>query len=146
MRTVEETKKILNVLIKNDKKHLKFFDAKFNEYEQAKKDNAELYFVVENRNYLVTQYYELKYDLEKSQKNSKNVVEQKPSFETYFLRLLNAFLDFEDNDCTSWILDNYEYLKNRVSQIYANNKTCHLYQFKYVEVVPNNPNNQFIEL
>lgn len=146
MRTVEETKKLLNELIRNDKKHLKFFDAPFVEYEQAKNDNANLYFAIENKYYIVTKYYELKYDLEQSQKNTSNIINEKPSLETYFIRLLNVFVDFEDNNCTSWILDNYEYLKNRLTQIYQNNKSCHLYQFKVVASVPNNPNNKFIEL
>lgn len=146
MRSVEETKQILNVLIRNDKKHLKFFADKYNEFETAKNNGANLYFVVEGRNYLVTQYFELKYNLEKSQKNSKLEVEQKPSFDTYFIRLLNSFCNFEDNNCTEWILDNYEYLKNRVKQIYGENKTCHIYQFKYVESVQENPNNKFIQL
>lgn len=146
MKTVAEIKAHFNVLIKGDKKHIKFFDKEFEEYKKSKDNNANLYFVVEGRNYEVKNYQEIKFNLEKSFKNSSNEVEEKPTFETYFIRVLNAFIDYEDNNCTSWILEHYDYLKNRVLGIYNENKTCHLYQFKYVEKVNENENNSFIEL
>lgn len=146
MKSIEETKKHFNVLIKNDKKHLKFFDQEYKEYKNSKNLNGSMYFLIEDRAYEVKNYKEIKFNLERSQKNSKDEKEEKPSFDTYFIRVLNAFIDFEDNDCSSWILENYEYLKNRVLGIYNNNKTCHLYQFKYVQNIPENKNNSFINL
>lgn len=121
MRPIEETKKILSDLIKNDKKHLRFFDKNFDEYEISKKDNSDFYFIMNNEKYLITNFEHLKLD--------KNV----ETFSTYFLNLLSCFVKFEKNECTNWIIDHYEYLKNRVMEIYKNQKDCYIFQFKKVD-------------
>lgn len=146
MKNVEETKAILNKLIKEDKKHIKFFEDKFEEFEKAKMFNANLYFIIENKYYVVKKYHEVKYDWEKSFQNTEKEIIEKPSFTTYLFRSLNSFLNYEDNNCTSWIAENFEYLKNRIQGIYEKNKTCHIYQFKYVERVRDNSYNQYVRL
>lgn len=148
MRSANETKKILDELIENDKKHIKFFDQKFIEYRNAKSKGANLYFVINGKHYLVMKHHEVKYDFEKSHQNSRDETIEKPTFTTYFYRLLNKFLDFEDNDCTEWIEDNYQYLKEKVKNIYDSDKTCHIYQFKFCDTanIKKSSNNRFITL
>lgn len=148
MKNAEEVKKILNQLIDDDKKHIKFFDQKFIEYRNAKSKGANLYFVINGKHYLVLKHHEVKMDFEKSHQNTKDETIEKPSFATYFYRLLNKLLDYEDNDCTEWILDSYEYLKERVKTIYDEGKTCHIYQFKFCDTanIKKSSNNRFLTL
>ena len=146
MKTVEETKVVLNKLILEDKKHIKFFEDKFEQFDILKKAGANMYFVIEGNYYIIKQHKEVGFGIEQSFKNSEKLIAEKPTFETYFIRLINAFANYEDNNCTSWILENIDYLKNRVQAIYEKNKTCHIYQFKRVKKPTNNDNNRYIEL
>lgn len=125
-----ETKQILNGLIAEDKKHIRLYDKKFAQYDKAKKTKIKCYFILNNESYLITNYVEVKMKKEKSGKNTMFSKLETPSKATYFIRFLNAVADFEDNDCTQWIFDNFEYIKNRVDSIHDNGNTCHIYQFK----------------
>ncbi len=144
MKSQQETKIILNKLISEDKKHIKFFEDKFDEFEFVKMANANLYFIIEGKYYLVKKYKEVRYNFEKSFQNSEKEIVEKPTFTTYFLRLINEFLNYEDNNCTEWIIENFNYLQNRVKSIYEKNKTCHIYQFKKVEHPKDNSFNKYI--
>lgn len=146
MRTVEETKAILNKLIREDKKHIKFFEDKYEDFEMCKLASAKMYFVIEGKYYLVKRHYEVRYDFEKSFQNSEKEIVEHPTYITYFFRVINQFLNLEDNNCTNWIMENLNYLAERVKGIYEKNKTCHIYQFKRVEAPTDNRFNKYITL
>lgn len=125
-----ETKQILNKLISEDRKHIRLYDKKFSVYDKAKKSKVKCYFILNGESYLITNYVELKMKKEKSGKNTMFSKLETPSKATYFIRFLNAVADFEDNDCTKWLFENFEYIKNRVDGIHESGSTCHIYQFK----------------
>lgn len=144
MQNTSEIKSAFNKLISEDKKHIKFFENKFQQFEYTKMAGSNFYFIVDNKYYVVHKHHEVKYDFEKSFQNSEREVVEKPTFETYFIRTLNALLNYEDNNCSSWIVNNIDYLKNKVKDIYDKNKTCHIYQFKKVSNPKNNSYNKYI--
>lgn len=116
----QEVKKILNGLIANDKKHVRLYDVPFN-FSNEDIKLGKCYFKIENGTYQVLQ--------------NEMVSSTNKSASSFCIDVIKKLKDLEDNQCTNWIVENFDYLKNRIYGIYESSKDAFLYKFKKTEIV-----------
>lgn len=114
---MDAIKKELNNLIKNDKKHIRIYDNNFKEFDDAKNNNVNLFFKINNETYKVLDHVVVSND---------GII----SNSSFFINVIFEINKLENNDLTSWIIDNIEYLRIRIYSIHENLKNVHLYKFK----------------
>ncbi|EGZ31168.1 hypothetical protein [Malacoplasma iowae] len=116
----QETKKILNGLIANDKKHVRLYDVPFN-FSNEDIKLGKCYFKIEESTYQILQ--------------NEVVSSTNKTASSFCIDVIKMLKDLEDNQYTSWIVENFDYLKNRIFSIYENSKDAYLYKFKKTEIV-----------
>lgn len=116
----QEVKKILNGLIANDKKHVRLYDVPFN-FSNEDIKLGKCYFKIEECTYQILQ--------------NEIISSTNKSPSSFCIDVIKMLKELEDNEYTNWIVENFDYLKNRLYSIYETSKDAYLYKFKKTEIV-----------
>lgn len=114
---MNEIKKELNFLIASDKKHVRIYDEHFKEYDDALNNKINLFFRINGETYKVLKHVVV-------------INDGKISNSSFFINVISEVNKLEENNLTSWIINNIEYLRIRIYSIYDNLKNVHLYKFR----------------